>query len=156
MTVYSRYRAVKDWRTVSEFDFTKYDSNDTRRCNDDFAAFITSGLLRCTESTMPDTETRVALAEKFTEEFFSRFGQHMDSVNLYHLSNLCMLDFIKDMQYNKTAKQENGFLSPRQLYTRSKRELSRDTKVIDYHSTRRVHKRIIAKQRNTKPININD
>lgn len=144
------------WQSVSEFDFTEYDKEDVRQCNDDFKAFISSGLLRCTIETMPDEPTRLALVEKFTEDYFNHFGEHMNSVNLYYLSNLCMLDFIKNKSYNKTTMQENGFLSPRQLYVRSKRELSRDTKALDYHSTRRIHKRIIAKSRNTKPININD
>lgn len=151
----SRKKSSRNWREVSEFDFTVYHKEDVRKCNEDFKEFLLDGLLRCSLETMPDSETRVALTEKFTEDYFAHFGQHMHSVNLYYLSNFCMLDFIKNKSYNKTATQENGFLSPRQLYGRCAKEPALTTVALDYHSNRSVHSHIISKKRNTKPRNIN-
>lgn len=150
-----RQRPAK-WQDVAEFDFTRYAQDDLRQANFDFLDFLQSGLLRCTTATMPDTETRVQLAEKFTEDYFIHFGEHMHSVNLYYLSNLCMLDFIKQRSYNKTAKQENGFLSPRQLRHHQKRERSYTADLMDYHNTKQLFPELLPQQRNTQTVNINE
>lgn len=144
------------WQDVAAFDFTKYKQDDLRQANLDFSEFLKEGLLLCTEDTMPDSKTRVQLADKFTEDYYSHFGEHMHSVNLYYLSNLCMLDFIKSRSRSKVVNQENSFLSPRQLVARQKRERSLEIEAIDYHHTKRLFPELLPQQRNTQPININE
>ena len=149
-------KSVDNWQEVSEFDFTKYSQDDLRKANLDFSEFLQGGLLLCTAATMPSTETRVHLAEKFTEDYFSHFGEHLHSVNLYYLANFCMLDFINDRSRSKTLKQKNGFLTPRQLKLRQQRERAYKLETMDYHRTKSLFPDLLPQQRNTQPININE
>lgn len=148
-------KTATDWHEVAEFDFTAYAVEDWRKCNEDFSQFLVDGLLRLPPEIMPDNETRVALAEDFTERAFAHFGRHLDKRSLYFLTNLCLLDFINMPKKNKTMNEKDGFLTPRQLAERQRRERSLSDGALDFYFTKRLFPDLLPQQRNTQPININ-
>lgn len=113
------------------FDFSVYSPEEIHQANLDFSAFFQKEIATISEKNLPSSCIRVQQVEELTESFYEHFGEHMNTVCLYYLSNYILQDFIKNKLYNKTAKQENGFLSPRQLYTRNKTEISYPVEVID-------------------------
>lgn len=142
-------KAATDWHDVAEFDFTAYAVEEWRKCNEDFSQFLVDGLLRLPPEIMPDNETRVALAEDFTERAFSHFGRHLDKRSLYFLSNLCLLDFINMPKKNKTMNEKDGFFTPRQLAERQRREISLQNSKLNYLHAKRLHPDLFPQKRCT-------
>lgn len=113
------------------FDFSAYQPDEVHQANMDFSAYFQKEIATIGESKLPASAVRVQQVEELTEAFYSHFGEHMNTVCLYYLSNYILQDFIKNKLYNKTTTQENGFLSPRQLYTRNKTELAYPVEILD-------------------------
>ncbi len=113
------------------FDFTGYSQEEIKTANLEFSEFIQSNALKLKVENLPDIETRIYEVETVTENFFNHFGQHMNTVCLYYLSNYLLQDFIKEPSRTKTLQQDNGFLSPRQLAHRKSKEIPLGQEVID-------------------------
>lgn len=137
------------WQTLDDVDFTVYDATQRREVNLEFSAFLKAKVLKIPLSELVATEERVRQVEQVTEAFYSHFGQHMNSTNLYFLSNYLMQDFIKMPKRNKTMNEENGFFTPQQLAERQRREVSMQSKGLSYHRTKRLFPDLMPQQRCT-------
>lgn len=113
------------------FDFTVYSQDDLRQANLDFSEYLKDVTLKIPASILPCTEERVRQVEEVTETFYEHFGEHLNTVNLYYLSNYLLQDFIQERSRVKVVQQENGFLTPRQLATRQRRELAYPVEAMD-------------------------
>ena len=113
------------------FDFTVYCQEDVVQANMDFSAHLQSSVLKLPPEQLPSTEERVRQVEEVTEAFYEYFGEHMNTVCLYYLSNYLLQDFINMAKRNKTMNEADGFITPRQLAERQRRELSYPVEVMD-------------------------
>lgn len=145
-----------NWQTLADVDFTVYAVNQRREVNLAFSEFMKAKVLKIPLPELVSNEERVRQVEQVTEAFYSHFGQHMHSTNLYFLSNYLMQDFIKLPKKRKTMNEENGFLTPAQLAERQRREVSMQPTGLNYHRTKRLFPELLPRQRNTQPININE
>lgn len=137
------------WKTLDDVDFTVYDATQRREVNYAFAEFMKKRILKIPLSELVSNEERVRQVEQVTEAFYAHFGQHMNSTNLYFLSNYLMQDFIKMPKRNKTMNEENGFFTPQQLAERQRREVSLQPRALNYHRTRRLFPDLMPQQRCT-------
>lgn len=142
------------WRKLSDVDFTVYAVDQRREANFAFNAFIQKFIIQIPTNKVPPTEERLREVEQVTEDFYSHFGQNMHSSNLYFLANYCMLDFIKMPKKNKTMNDEHGFLTPRQLVERQRRELSALPAELNYNRTKRLFPELLPQQRCTVNVDI--
>lgn len=113
------------------FDFSSYRQDEIRQANLDFSEYMKEEVMKLSVGQLPCTQERLEAVEEVTERFFEYFGEHMNTVCLYYLSNYLMQDFIKAPSRSKTMDQENGFLSPRQLVKRKTKEISMREELID-------------------------
>lgn len=113
------------------FDFTGYSHDELRQANLDFSAYMKDAVLKISLTDLPPAEVRVQQVEDVTEAYYAHFGEHMNSVCLYYLSNYLLQDFIKKPKRNKTMNEEDGFFTPQQLAERQRRELSYPVEVLD-------------------------
>jgi len=113
------------------FDFTGYSHDELRQANLDFSAYMKDVVLKISLTDLPPAEVRVQQVEDVTEAYYTHFGEHMNSVCLYYLSNYLLQDFIKQPKRNKTMNEEDGFFTPQQLAERQRRELSYPVEVLD-------------------------
>lgn len=113
------------------FDFSCYSQDDLRQANLDFCEYMKDVALKVPLSVLPETEVRVQQVEAVTEDFYAHFGEHMNTVCLYYLSNYLLQDFIKKPKRNKTMNEADGFFTPQQLAERQRRELSYPVEVLD-------------------------
>lgn len=118
---------------MDDVDFTVYDATQRREVNLEFSAFLKAKVLKIPLSELVSNEERVRQVEQVTEAFYSHFGQHMNSTNLYFLSNCLMQDFF----------------TPQQLAERQRREVSMQSKGLSYHRTRRLFPDLMPQQRCT-------
>lgn len=113
------------------FDFTWYSHDELRQANLDFSTYMKDVVLKISLTDLPPAEVRVQQVEDVTEAYYAHFGEHMNSVCLYYLSNYLLQDFIKKPKRNKTMNEEDGFFTPQQLAERQRRELSYPVEVLD-------------------------
>lgn len=134
------------------FDFSCYSQDDLRQANLDFSEFLKDVILKIPADILPSTEERVQQVEEVTEAFYAHFGEHLNTVNLYYLSNYLLQDFIQQKSRSKVTKQENGFLTPRQLASRQRRELAYPVETMDIYRVNSLFS--IARPKRT--VNIDD
>lgn len=113
------------------FDFTVYSQDDLRQANLDFSEYLQSVVLKIPVAELLPAEVRVQQVEDVTEAYYAHFGEHMNTVCLYYLSNYLLQDFINMPKKNKTMNEADGFFTPRQLAERQRREVSFPVEVID-------------------------
>lgn len=142
------------WKTLDDVDFTVYAVTQRREVNYAFAEFMKKKILKISVDNLLPKEERVRQVERVTEDFYSRFGQHMHTTSLYFLSNYLMQDFIKMPKRNKTMNEEDGFLTPQQLADRQRRELSALPAELNYNRTKRLFPELLPQQRCTVNVDI--
>lgn len=85
-------------------------------------------------------EERSEIVHMLTEEYFKALGKHPDQQTLIRLSNVILIEDIKDRTPDKVRLKEYPFLSDRQLLTRMKREFSLEEETIDFLHQKEVKK----------------
>ena len=77
-------------------------------------------------------EQRAELVEQLTEEYYGLTGKFPDKWVLERMSNIILVEIIKDRTPDKLSRTEYPFLSDRQALTRMKRELSLEGSTLDF------------------------
>ncbi|PFW43763.1 hypothetical protein [Priestia megaterium] len=86
-------------------------------------------------------EDRVKLVDDLLEEFMEKTGgRKPDTNSLIRLSNVILIEDIKDRTPDKVRLKEYPFLSDRQIITRKKREHSLEEDTIDFLHQKEVKK----------------
>ncbi|OMI07666.1 hypothetical protein BVL54_19775 [Bacillus paralicheniformis] len=85
-------------------------------------------------------EERVKGVDHILETYFDATGEHPESKIIVRLSNIILVEDIKDRKKNKTRTKEYPFLSDRQLLTRMKREYSLEDDTLDFLHQKEVKK----------------
>lgn len=141
------YGTWKEFTAGSKgFDWNCYKVTEKEKANYDFSDWINATILRLRKIDLPTEVELVRWVDEVAENHFQHFGEYPHSVNLYYLSNVCLLHYIKDVSRTKVF-QENGFQTPRQIKGRFRKEFSTTTDKLDFYSNKKEHK--IPKQRNT-------
>jgi len=98
---------------------------------------------------LPVQEVLNSFVEKVTEDFFEKFDMMPSKANRGLLSNVCLLYSIKSKKSNKN-REEDSFLSARQLKTRADLEYATLDVVLDIRMSDRIHQK--ARPKFTKEI----
>lgn len=151
------YRSQRehDWTVLhNQWHWDWFTPDELEIANEEFTHWLKKGVLLLIVSTdpeqneLPSQQEINAFVERTTEEYFSVFGSHMKSVNLYYLSNYLLRSYLGSDRKKKTDKCQ--ILSRSQQRTRYSKEFSLDKNKMDaYHATY-IHN--IAKRKNTMEI----
>lgn len=121
-----------------QFDLTVYPVESLALAEADLISFVKDTLLKTDINLVDPAEKRVELVDQITEEFFIQFGKFPSPKVLYYLSNYILIEEIKSTHSGK-RQREDAFLSPRQIVSRSKREHSITTDVLDVVHSKHLH-----------------
>ncbi|MCY8048480.1 hypothetical protein MOC17_20720 [Bacillus haynesii] len=83
---------------------------------------------------------RLKSVDHILETYFDATGEHPKSDIIERLSNIILVEDIKDRKKNKTRTKEYPFLSDRQFSTRMKREYSLEDDTLDFLHQKEVKK----------------
>jgi hypothetical protein len=83
---------------------------------------------------------RIELVAQIIETYYKAVGKYPDTNSLIRLSNVILVEEIKDRKKNKSKTKEYPFLSDRQLLTRMKKEFSLEDDTIDFLHQKEVKK----------------
>lgn len=123
---------------IENFTFNIDDYSAYTEANEALNEFLYRKTLRTKLEDLPTQEVLNSFVEKVTEAFFEKFDMFPSKANRGLLANVCLLYSIKSKKSNKN-REEDSFLSSRQLKTRANIEFSTLDIVLDIKMSDRIH-----------------